>query len=42
MGLLIDYKSILSNPEKRKKLKHVYWLVLWWENEKRMSDGWIK
>ena len=31
---LIDYKEILSNPEKRKKLKHMYWLVLWWEKEK--------
>ena len=36
MGLLIDYKSILSNPEKRRKLKHMYWLVLWWEKEKQI------
>jgi hypothetical protein len=35
VGKLIDYKLILNNPEKRKKLKHLYWLVFWWEEEKR-------
>ncbi|ABR48740.1 hypothetical protein Amet_2588 [Alkaliphilus metalliredigens QYMF] len=32
---VIDYKDLLSNKEKRIRLKHMYWLVLWWEEEKR-------
>ena len=36
--MIIDYKKILSNRKRREKIRHLYQLVLWWENEKKQGE----